>query len=69
MQDRALLDSGRHGVLDGAVSRPEGEGESTGRVTYRGTSFDGEVTTVMKDGDATMKVVTRLSGKRIGACA
>ena len=47
---------------------PEGEGESTGRVTYRGTSFDGEVTTVMKDGDETMKVVTRMSGKRIGAC-
>lgn len=47
---------------------PEGEGESTGQITYRGTTFDGEATTVMKAGDETMKMVTRMSGQRIGAC-
>ena len=47
---------------------PQGEAESTGQITYRGTSFDGEVITAMKDGNETMKMVIRMSGKRIGAC-
>lgn len=39
-----------------------------GKITYHGATFDGTMNTVMDQGGQTMEIVTRLNGKRLGAC-
>jgi hypothetical protein len=47
----------------------EGTVESKGTITYKGDSFDGTTTTVIKDkAHKAQQVSTKMSGKRIGAC-
>lgn len=46
----------------------EGEMDGTGRLTYRGTTFDGHSTITVKSGTDRMKMNIRMTGKRIGPC-
>ena len=47
-----------------------GVADSTGKITYKGNSFDGTVHTVMKDakGGAKSESTLQMSGKRTGDC-
>lgn len=46
----------------------QGDADGTGRLTYRGTTFDGMSTTTITSGSERMTMNVRMTGKRIGPC-
>ncbi len=42
--------------------------DSEGKITYRGSSFDGTVIVNMKNGKGNQKITQNMHGKRIGDC-
>lgn len=47
---------------------PEGTVDSTGRITYSGNTFSGEVRIDSSGGKQKMNMVQKMSGRRIGDC-